>query len=717
MTILPYSINYREVWNEFVRLSKNGTFLIDRGFMDYHADRFTDCSVLVVDDTNISYESGESVLSVNNVKALLPANWCEEERCVYSHQGLTYGGLVVREDVTQVEVLRMMQQVMLYYENYMRALKFVYKPIPYIYTPLPSDEDLYALYRAGAQLSHRLVSTVVNPRHPLRMRTLRIRQSRKAIDHGFYIDRMTEDDWGTLHEYWHLLEDVLRRHHNVRPVHTVEEMQLLIERFPKNIRLFIVNKDGHVVAGTIVFETRQVAHFQYIAVGDEGREHGALDLLFRYLVNERYSQMEYIDFGTSNEMGGMVLNEGLIFQKEGFGGRAVCYDTYEVRLDADMLQCMLGEKSDEPSRKIPYIDLKAVTQSYEPQLSEAVQNVVGRGWFLQGKENAEFEAAFAQYVGTEHCVLTANGLESLMLILLAYKQTLGWAEGDEVLVPANTYIATILAVTNVGLTPVLTEPSLDTYLMNPDNLPEALTSRTRAVLPVHLYGRACDMDRIGSFAREHGLVVVDDVAQAHGACWRGHRVGSLASASAFSFYPGKNLGALGDAGCVCTDNAELARLVRTMANYGSKKKYVNEVKGYNSRCDELQAAVLGVKLPRLDADNDRRRQIALLYHQGIQNPLVVKPAIPDDIQEHVFHVYAVRCPERDRLQAYLAERGIQTLIHYPIPPHKQQAYREWNEMSFPITERIHREVLSLPISIALTDSQVNRIIKAVNEFI
>lgn len=715
--IIPYSINYREVWNEFVRLSKNGTFLMDRGFMDYHADRFMDCSVLVVDDTSISSESGESGLKVGNVKALLPANWCEEERCVYSHQGLTYGGLLVREDATQMDVLAMMQQVLLYYENYMRAQKFVYKPIPYIYTPLPAEEDLYALYRAGAQLSHRLVSTVINPRHPLRMRTLRIRQSRKAIDHGFYIDRMTENDWGTLHEYWLLLEDVLRTHHNTRPVHTMEEMQLLMERFPKNIRLFIVNKDGRVVAGTIVFESRQVAHFQYIAVGDEGREYGALDLLFRYLVNERYCQMEYIDFGTSNEMGGLVLNAGLIFQKEGFGGRAVCYDTYEVCLDTDMLQGMLGEKDDEASQKIKYLDLKAVTRTYEPQLGEAVQNVVGRGWFLLGKENAAFEVAFSEYVGVEHCVLTANGLESLILILSAYKQMMGWAEGDEVLVPANTYIATILAVSRAGLTPVLTEPSIDTYLMNPDQLAEALTSRTRAVLPVHLYGRVCDMDRINAFAVRHGLVVVDDVAQAHGASWHGRRAGSLASASAFSFYPGKNLGALGDAGCVCTNDAELARLVRIMANYGSCQKYVNEVKGFNSRCDELQAAVLGVKLPRLDADNERRRQIARLYHQGIQNPLVVKPTMPDDIREHVYHIYAIRCPERDRLQAYLYEHGIQTLIHYPIPPHKQQAYSEWNALSFPITERIHREELSLPISITLTDAQVDRIIKVVNDFI
>ncbi|MGM9675877.1 MAG: DegT/DnrJ/EryC1/StrS family aminotransferase, partial [Bacteroidaceae bacterium] len=283
-------------------------------------------------------------------------------------------------------------------------------------------------------------------------------------------------------------------------------------------------------------------------------------------------------------------------------------------------------------------------------------------------------------------------------------------------VPSNTYIATILAVTNVGLKPVLVEPSLDTYLMDVHNLEEALTSRTRAVLPVHLYGRVCDMDSICGFAHAHGLVVVDDVAQAHGACYHGRKAGHLADASAFSFYPGKNLGALGDAGCVCTDDESLARLIRTMANYGSAQKYVNEVKGYNSRCDELQAAVLNVKLPRLDADNERRRQIALCYDKGIHNPLITKPQLPTHMEEHVFHIYAVRCPARDLLQDFLAEHGIQTMIHYPIPPHKQQAYSEWNHLSYPIAERIHREVLSLPISIMLTDSQVERIIRLVNEF-
>ena len=717
MTVVPYSINYREVWDEFVKTSKNGTFLIQRGFMDYHANRFLDCSVLILDGSGIMDEERSALQDVDSVKAVFPANWVEEEHCVYSHQGLTYGGLIVREDVTQKEMLQMMQLIFLYYENYLRAVRIVYKPIPYIYSAYPSGEDLYALFRAGGQLSRRLVSTVVDQRHPLRIRTLRLRQSRKAVDHGFYIDRMIEGEWDTLAEYWALLEHVLKTYHNSKPVHTLEEMQLLMGRFPKDIRLYLVRSDEKIVAGTVVFESKQVAHVQYIASGEEGRQFGALDLLFRHLINERYKQMEYIDFGTSNEHGGYVLNEGLIFQKEGVGGRAVCYDTYEVRLNHNILLQMSGDKMDEVAERIKYLDLKSITHTYQPELTDAIRDVVERGWFLLGEENKAFEKDFSAYVGTRHCVAVGNGLEALLLILSAYKHIGQWEDGDEVIVPSNTYIATILAVSHAGLKPVLVEPSMETYLIDPLRLQSALTPRTRAILPVHLYGRVCNMEAINSFAKEHGLKVVDDVAQAHGAMYRGKRAGSLCDASAFSFYPGKNLGALGDAGCITTDDEQLASLVRMMANYGSNVKYVNEVKGYNSRMDEIQAAVLRVKLPQLDEENERRRQIAQIYDREIKNPLIIKPNIPADIREHVFHVYAVRCPDRNKLQAYLSEKGVQTMIHYPIPPHRQAAYREWNEDSYPISERIHREELSLPVSHQLTDDEILRITKALNEFV
>ena len=332
MTIIPYSINRKETWDAFVDASKNGTFLLKRGFMDYHSDRFFDCSLMIYSGITPDDEFKETRLSTRDLVAIFPANWDKERQTVYSHQGLTYGGLLVLPEVTQKEVLDMMQALLKYYRDMMQAETLVYKPIPYIYSNVASGEDLYALYRAGARLSRRLVSTVVVMRHPLQMRTLRIRQSRKAVDHGFYIDRMNEGDDATLREFWTLLEEVLMVHHNSRPTHTYDEMRRLMACFPKNIRLYLVRHEQRIVAGAVIFEWRQVAHVQYIASGDEGREFGALDLLFRHLVSERYKQYEYVDFGTSNEDDGHVLNEGLIFQKEGFGGRAVCYDTYEVNI-------------------------------------------------------------------------------------------------------------------------------------------------------------------------------------------------------------------------------------------------------------------------------------------------------------------------------------------------------------------------------------------------
>ena len=548
------------------------------------------------------------------------------------------------------------------------------------------------------------------------MRTLRVRQSKKAIDHGFYIDRMAEGDMESLKEYWALLTDVLMTHHQARPVHSLDEIALLMSRFPREIKIYLVRKDQRIVAGIVIFETKQVAHVQYIAAGDEGREYGALDLLFRHLINERYKHLEFIDLGTSNEQGGHFLNHGLIFQKEGFGGRAVCYDTYNVLLDRDTILRMTDEKVTAPEEKIKYLDLKQINNSFEPELSDEVTRVVRGGWYLLGKENERFSRHFSAYVGTKCCIPVGNGLEALTIILLAYKHLLAWQDGDEIIVPSNTYIATILAVTNAGLTPVLCEPHLSDYLIDSNLIEDRITERSRAILPVHLYGRVCDMDSICEIARKHNLRVVEDAAQAHGARYHGRAAGALGDAAGFSFYPGKNLGALGDAGCVTTDDEELAAIVRSIANYGSREKYVNEYKGLNSRMDEVQAAVLCVKLKRLDEDNHRRREIAMLYDTGIQNPLITKPQPTKDPDENVFHVYPVRCPNRDVLKDYLSQQGIETIIHYPIPPHKQKAYQEWNGQKFPISERIHQEILSLPISPLLTDNQIQRIIDAVNSF-
>ena len=706
ITIIPYSINRKETWDAFVESSKNGTFLLKRNFMDYHSDRFFDCSLLVYAGISPDGEFKESGLTTKDLVAVFPANWDKENRTVHSHQGLTYGGLLVLPEVTQKEVMDMMQAILQYYRDYMQAVRLVYKPIPYIYSSLPSGEELYALFRAGARLTRRLVSTCVSMRNPMKMATLRMRQARKAVDHGFYIDRIIEGDIETLREYWTLLEGVLEKYHNARPTHTLQEMALLMSQFPKNIRPYIVRHEKRIVAGVVVFECRKVAHVQYIASGEEGRTYGALDLLFRHLINERYKQFDYVDFGTSNEDGGRYLNEGLIHQKEGFGGRAVCYDTYEVNISS------LSLAGDD----VKYLDLKRLNDSFEPELTAEVARVVQGGWYLLGQENERFSKAFADYCGARFCVPTGNGLDALTMILLAYKQMLGWADNAEVIVPSNTYIASILAVSRAGLQPVLCEPRLEDYLINPDFIEDLITERTKAIMVVHLYGRVCDMKPIMALADKYGLKVVEDVAQAHGVLYDGVRAGHLSDAAGVSFYPGKNLGALGDAGCVTTDDEALANYVRAMANYGSQEKYLNIMKGLNSRMDEIQAAVLCLKLKRLDADNEARRRVAQAYCEGIRNPLITLPVMPAEPSQNVWHVYPIRTPERNHLREYLSREGIETMVHYPLPPHKQQAYAEWNERTYRISERIHREILSLPMSPVLSDDEVRRVVDVLNSY-
>lgn len=701
MKIIQYTPQLADEWDAFVRESKNGTFLLERRFMDYHSDRFSDCSLLLYED--------------NELVAVFPANWVEAEGTVYSHQGLTYGGLIFTTAASQVQVLQMLQAICCWYIDYLQAHRMVYKPIPYIYSTCAAQEDLYALYRAQARLLSRCASSVVCMQNPLQMRKLRLRGARKAIDNGLYIDRMAEEDWQTLKDYWALLTDVLERYHDVAPVHNVEEIQLLMSRFPQQIKLFLVRQEREIVAGCLVFVTTQVAHIQYIAAGEKGRELGALDLLFRHLINERYRQMSYLDFGISTERGGQWLNEGLIFQKEGFGARVVCYDTYELELERTLIN-QLTASTEEELHGVRFLDLKRLNNSFEPQLSDAVARVVRSGWYLQGYSVSSFENHFAEYIGVKHCILCGNGLEALTLILRACKRLNWWPDDSEVIVPGNTFIATILAVQEAGLKPVLCEPSLSNYLLDVNQLEACRSERTVAVLPVHLYGCVCDMTAINAYAAEHHLLVIEDAAQAHGASQEERRVGALGHAAAFSFYPAKNLGALGDAGCVTTDDDTLAQTIRMMGNYGSREKYVHELPGMNSRTDELQAAALDVKLPRLDADNERRRCIAARYIEGIDNPLIIKPIMPRDPREHVFYVFPVRTSYRQQLMQWLKSQGIETLIHYPIPPHKQMALSEYSGLKLPVTEQIHREIISLPISPMLTDVEVEYVIGAVNSF-
>jgi dTDP-4-amino-4,6-dideoxygalactose transaminase len=360
---------------------------------------------------------------------------------------------------------------------------------------------------------------------------------------------------------------------------------------------------------------------------------------------------------------------------------------------------------------IPFLDLKAINLTQQEDIEQAMRRVLHSGWYVLGKEVEAFEQAFAAYCGTRHAIGVANGLDAIFLLLKAY----GVGPGDEVIVPSNTYIATWLAVTHCGATPVPVEPVEGTYNLDPQRVAAAITPRTRAIIPVHLYGQPADMDPLMELARTHGLKVIEDSAQAHGALYRGRKVGALGHASAFSFYPGKNLGALGDAGAITTDDDALAQTLRTLRNYGSQKKYHNELAGFNSRLDELQAAVLSVKLPALDRQNAARAAIAACYSEGLAG--VAGLRLPEVMAgtEPVWHLYVVRHAQRDALAAKLAAAGIGTLVHYPLPPHLQPAYAaaEIGPGSLPISEAMHREVLSLPMGPTMTLEQARQVVAAV----
>lgn len=374
---------------------------------------------------------------------------------------------------------------------------------------------------------------------------------------------------------------------------------------------------------------------------------------------------------------------------------------------------------------ISYLDLEAINRSFEPDLTDALLRAVHSGWYIRGREDQAFEQAFARYIGTTHCVGVGNGLDALTLVFLAWKTMGLMADGDEVIVPANTYIASILSIQRAGLIPVLCEPDPHTYNLDPNQIETLISPRTKAILAVHLYGNCCPMDRIVTIARRYGLKTLEDVAQAHGATWMGRKAGSWADAGAFSFYPGKNLGALGDAGAVTTDDEVLADRVRALANYGSTEKYVHPFRGMNSRLDELQAAILSVKLPRLDVDNARRRALATRYLAELNSEVVKLPEVDLSAEEelrhggftHVFHIFPVLCADRIELQRHLADCGIQTLVHYPIAPHHQKSMVEYASLSFPVSERIHREELSLPLYPTMTEEQVDAVIRAVNGFV
>lgn len=364
---------------------------------------------------------------------------------------------------------------------------------------------------------------------------------------------------------------------------------------------------------------------------------------------------------------------------------------------------------------IKFLDLEKVTQSHGKEILEAMTRVVNSGWYLQGKENEDFERNFAKYIGTKHAIGCANGLDALYWIFRGYIELGKLKPGDEIIVPANTYIASILAITDNNLKPVLVEPDINTYQIDSLKIEEAITPKTKAILLVHLYGQNAYNDKIGEICEKHNLLLIEDNAQAHGCKFNDKRTGSLGNAAGHSFYPGKNLGALGDGGAVTTDDDELADSIRSLANYGSERKYVFKYKGRNSRLDEIQAAILNVKLNYLDEDNNKRKSIAKRYISEIKNPLIILPDVKD-WNAHVFHIFPIRTKNRIKLIEYLSDNGVQTNIHYPIPPHKQECYKELNNLSLPITELIHEEELSLPISPVMSEEEVTEIIRLINTF-
>lgn len=398
---------------------------------------------------------------------------------------------------------------------------------------------------------------------------------------------------------------------------------------------------------------------------------------------------------------------------------------------------------------IKFLDLEKINNRFRDEIDGRIAKILDKGWYLQGEENETFCKNFAEFCGTKYCLGVANGLDALNLIIKGF----GFGEGNEIIVPANTYIASILAISQNGCTPVIVEPDINTYNINPDLIEEKITNRTKAIMVVHLYGQAVQMEKIWILAKKYNLKIIEDSAQAHGGAthvdilpnrdyndksgvftsathvdilpsqscndksgvFTSRKVGNLGDASAFSFYPGKNLGCMGDGGAITTNDEELYKRVKAIANYGSDRKYHHIYKGTNSRLDEIQAAVLDVKLKYLDKDNERRREIAKYYRENIKNPKIILPQAYDE-NAHVWHVFVVRTENRDEFQKYLSDNGIQTIIHYPTPPHKQGAYSEWNNLSFPISEEIHRTIISIPISPVMSDEEVKKVVEVVNEY-
>ncbi len=362
-------------------------------------------------------------------------------------------------------------------------------------------------------------------------------------------------------------------------------------------------------------------------------------------------------------------------------------------------------------KMVKFLDLYKINERFRVEIDDRIRQVIESGQYLLGKQNEQFENNFAEYCGTTFCVSVASGLDALDLIIKAYD----FKSGDEIIVPANTYIASILAISENGCIPVFVEPDINTYNINPDLIEAHITAKTKAIMVVHLYGQAVQMDKILQLAKKYNLKVIEDSAQAHGAVYGDKKVGNLGDASGFSFYPAKNLGCFGDGGCVTTNDEALAQKIKALRNYGSDKKYYNIYRGKNSRLDEIQAGILDVKLKYLDNDNQKRQEIAKFYRENISNPKIILPKTYLE-KSHVWHVFTVRVKNRANFQEYLSNNDIQTIIHYPVPPHKQQCYKEWNKLSYPITEEIHNTIISLPISPVMAEDEIIKVVEVINKY-
>lgn len=364
---------------------------------------------------------------------------------------------------------------------------------------------------------------------------------------------------------------------------------------------------------------------------------------------------------------------------------------------------------------VKLLDLQAITAMHGDEYKAAVSRVIDSGWFLQGNETKQFELDYTKYIGTRHCIAVANGLDALYLLMRGYKEMGVMEDGDEIIVPANTYIATIIAITRNNLVPVLVEPTWENLEIDIDKIEDSITSKTKGVMIVHLYGRVAYNDKLKKICMKYGLKLMEDCAQSHGCAWKGFKTGALGDAAAHSFYPGKNLGALGDAGAVTTNDEDLASVIRALANYGSQKKYVFNYIGMNSRMSEIDAAVLSIKLKYLNEDNKKRQMLADFYYANINNPMITLPKRIDD-ENNVYHQFPIFCEHRDKLQEFLMNNGIQTLIHYPIPPHKQLCYKEWNNRVYPITEKIHEQEISIPMNQVVSEKEAETVVQILNNF-